>query len=720
MMFIGHDVDRIDALDKVLGRPVFAGDITIPGMLHGCILRSARPHSMITRVDAKEALSLAGVVRVITWKDIPGENRFGIMKKDQSYLAEDRVRYVGEPILVVLAEDEITARKALGLIKVEYEDMGPILDPWDAAKSPVRIHEGENLLCSRALVKGDIEKGFAEADVIVEHTYRTTWVDHGFLETESGVGWMDESGKIVINSSTQNIHYKRKEVSRLLAVPEEGIRVTQAATGGGFGGKLDMTVEGYIGLAVYLTKRPVRIRYSREESFLSNTKRHPLYIEYKTGLRKDGSISAVKAGIIGDTGPYISYGEVVCLRVALHATGPYEVPNVHVESRMFYTNNPVSGAMRGFGVPQLAFAHESQLDEGAGLLGIDPLDIRMKNALKKGSLTATSQVLEHSAGLPETLKRIEPFWRARRKSLEGSGFGLACMYYGIGNTGSSNPSNCYLKLTEDGKIAFHSGVCDMGQGSSTVLTQILCEALRVSPSDIVLSACDTDISNDAGSSSASRQTYISGRAVCDASSKLKVFLEKEGFYKGRSLKDICASSSGAAAVFDGYFDPPTTAVDGNGQGIPYATYAFATQMTEIQVDSRTGFCKVLKVHAAHDVGRAINVRNVKGQIYGGIAMGLGLALMEEFVPLVSTSLDNYYMPTSADMPEVEVFLVEDEEPTGPYGAKGVGEPALIPQAASIITAMRDAVGVRVDQLPCTMERLKALITENKKSEGGNR
>jgi nicotinate dehydrogenase large molybdopterin subunit len=719
-MLIGQDVDRIDALDKVLGKPVFSGDITFPGMLHGCILRSTRPHSLIRRIDIKGALFLDGVVKVITWNDIPGENRFGIMKKDQLYLAEDRVRYIGEPILLVLAEDELTARKALTRIKVEYEDIEAIHDPLSALKTTVCIHGDENLLCSRTLIKGNIEKGFTESDVIVEHTYRTTWIDHGFLETESGVGWIDESGKITISSSTQNIHYKRKEISRLLAMPEERIRVIQAATGGGFGGKLDMTVEGYISLAVYYTKRPVRIRYSREESFLSNTKRHPLHIEYKTGLRKDGSIAAVKASIIGDTGPYISYGEVVCLRVALHATGPYEVPNVHVESRMFYTNNPVSGAMRGFGVPQLAFAHESQLDEGAELLGLDPLDVRMKNALKKGSLTATSQVLEHSAGLPETLKSIEPFWRARRKAATGSGFGLACMFYGIGNTGSSNPSNCYLRLTEDGKIALHSGVCDIGQGSSTVLLQILCEALHVAPSDIVIPPCDTDISNDAGSSSASRQTYISGRAVCDASSKLKSFLEKESFYKGRSLKDIYISANAQGAViFDGYFDPPTTAVDTDCQGIPYATYAFATQMTEIVVDRGTGSCRVVKVHAAHDVGKAINARSVKGQIYGGIAMGMGLALMEEFVPSVSISLDNYYMPTSMDMPEVEIFLVEDEEPTGPYGAKGVGEPALIPQAASIVTAMRDAVAVRVDRLPCTMERLKILMMENKKSEGGN-
>ncbi len=714
-MRVGMDADRVGVLDKVRGKPVFAGDMDMAGMLYGSIYRSTRPHALIRAIDVSDALSLPGVTRVITWKDIPGENSFGIMKKDQLFLAEDRVRCVGEPILIVLAESEEISRRALSRVKVTYEDIEAIHDPFHAQNTSVLIHGEGNRLCLRTLVKGDVEKGFNESDLIVEHTYGTTWVDHGFLETESGIGWIDENGKIAINSSTQNTHYKRREISRLLQIPEDRLRVIQAVTGGGFGGKLDMTVEGYIALSVYLTGRPVSIRYTREESFLSNTKRHPLSIRYRTGFNKDGRIMAVSANVVGDTGPYISYGEVVCLRVAIHATGPYEVPNVHVESRMFYTNNPVSGAMRGFGIPQLAFAHESQLDEAAARLGVDPLDMRMKNALRRGSLTATQQVLEHSAGFPETLKKIEPFWRGRRKKDKGAGFGLGCMFYGIGNTGSSNPSHCYVRLTDDGKIALHSGVCDIGQGSDTVLCQILCETLNVRPADVVLAPCDTDISKDAGSSSASRQTYISGRAVYEAALKMRSYLDKAGFYNGLDLKDVYSSARDRGEIqFEGDFDPPTTAVDNmTCKGTPYATYAFATHMTEVRVDERTGSCKVTRVYASHDVGRAINAKSVKGQIYGGIAMGIGLALMEEFIPSRTKSLDNYYMPTSMDMPEVEILLVEDEEPTGPYGAKGVGEPALIPQAASIINAISDAVGVKVYQLPCHIERLKRLIEDGK-------
>ncbi len=710
-MFIGRDIDRVDGLRKVLGKPIFSADVRIEGALHGVIYRSTRPHAWIKDIETGKALSLEGVVRIITAKDVPGENLFGIIKKDQSFLAEDRVRYEGEPILIVLAETEEIARKAMALIRIEYEDIASIHDPFSAQSAPTLIHGGGNRLSLRTVIKGDEEKGFNESELIVEHTYRTTWIDHAFLETESGIGWMDESGKIVLNSSTQNTHYKRREISRLLAIPEERVRIIQAATGGGFGGKLDVTVEGFIALSVFHAKRPVVMRYTREESFLSNTKRHPLYIEYKSGFKKDGTITAVKVNIVGDTGPYISYGEVVCLRAAVHATGPYEVPNLHVESRMFYTNNPVSGAMRGFGIPQLAFAHESQMDEAARLLGLDALDIRITNALRKGSLTATSQRLEHSAGFPETLKKVEPYWRKRVKRDGATGFGIGCMYYGIGNTGVSNPSSCYLRLTEEGKIALHSGVCDIGQGSDTALLQIMCEALGIGQENVLLPPCDTDISKDAGSSSASRQTYISGRAVFEASLKMRAFLEETGFYTGRTLRDIYDEAADRGlTIFDGYFDPPTTAVDSRtSQGVPYATYAFATHMTEVGVDVQTGFCKVRRVYASHDVGKAINPKSIKGQICGGIAMGIGFGLMEEFVPGKSISFDNYYVPTAMDMPEVEVLLVENEEPSGPYGAKGVGEPALIPQAASIINAIWDAVGVRAYELPCQIERLKELI-----------
>ena len=714
-MIVGASRDRIDVLDKVLGKALFAADMNIEGALHAVVFRSPRPHAWIRGINLSRVLAFPGIVSAIQASDIPGEKLFGAIKKDQPCLAQGRVRYVGEPILIIVGETEEVARKALGLVQIEFEDMEAIRDCFTAEKSAVLIHENGNLQCHRRVIKGDAEKGFAESDVIVEHVYSTTWLDHGFMETEAGIGYLDDTGRVVVTSSTQNIHYKMKEIARILAIPENRVRVFQAATGGGFGGKLDVTVELFLALATYYTKKPVVMRFTREESFLSNTKRHPLYIEYKTGVKKDGTIQAVRVNIIGDTGPYISYGETVCLRAAIHSTGPYEIPNVHADSRMFYTNNPVSGAMRGFGVPQLAFAHETQLDEAARAINMDPLDIRLKNGLRKGSLTATSQVLHHSVGFIDTLRKIEPFWRARKKASAASGFGIGCMYYGCGNTGVSNPSSCHLRLTDDGKIAFHSGVCEIGQGSDTVLWQILLEILKVNENDVILIRGDTDTSRDVGSTSASRQTYISGRAVYEAASKLSVYLEGKGYYRGRKMVDIFReASSEDDLIFDGYFDPPTTQLNmETSEGTPYATYAFATHMTEVEVDEKTGVCSVKKVFAAHDVGKAVNPRLVKGQVCGGVSMGVGFALMEEFIPGKSESLDNYYMPTSVDMPEVEVLIVEEEEPTGPFGAKGVGEPALIPQAASIMNAIKDAVGVTPFQLPCHIERLKKLIEDRK-------
>ncbi|MGD9577896.1 MAG: xanthine dehydrogenase family protein molybdopterin-binding subunit [Syntrophorhabdus sp.] len=712
---VGSNRKRIDVIDKVLGRPVFAGDMTIDKIHYVVIYRSPRPHARIRSIDASVAAAQPGIAKVISAADIPGQKRFGVIKKDQPCLAEDRVRYVGEPILLIVGKTEDAARKAMGLVKIDFEDIETIRDPFTAEKSTTLIHNDGNLLGHRKVIKGNVEKGFAESDVIVEHTYGTTWLDHGFMETEAGVGYLDEAGRVVVTSSTQNIHYKMKEISRVLGIPEDRVRVVQSTTGGGFGGKLDVTVELFLALAVYHTKKPVMMRFTREESFLSNTKRHPLYIEYKTGARKDGSIQAIRVNIIGDTGPYISYGETVCLRVAVHSTGPYEVPNVYTDSRMFYTNNPVCGAMRGFGVPQLAFAHESQMDEIARALDIDPLDIRLKNGLRKGSITATSQILYDSVGFIDTLRKIEPFWRARKKSSHTSGFGIGCMFYGCGNTGISNPARCHLRITDNGKIALHSGVCEIGQGSDTILWQILLETLKIDEKNVVLVRGDTDTSSDVGSTSASRQTYISGRAVYEAASKLYLYLDEKGYYRGRSLGDIYKEAKAENnLVFDGYFDPPTTKLNmETSEGIPYATYAFATHMTEVEIDEKTGSCSVKKVHAAHDVGKAVNPGLVKGQVYGGVAMGIGFALMEEFIPGKSESFDNYYMPTSMDMPDVEVFIVEDEEPTGPFGAKGVGEPALIPQAASIMNAIQDAVYVRPYQLPCHIERLKKLIEDKK-------
>ncbi|MFN3533859.1 MAG: xanthine dehydrogenase family protein molybdopterin-binding subunit, partial [Desulfatiglandales bacterium] len=659
----------------------------------------------IHHIDTSQAQRIPGLVKILSYRDIPGKNRFGVLRKDQPYLSEGYVRFLGEPILLVVAESERAARGAAASIQITYGELEGIFSPSTSASSNIKIHEDGNLLCQKKVIRGDIEKGFSTSDLVVENIYETQFLDHAFLECEAGVGFIDELGRIVIISSTQNVHYKRKEVSTLLALPEEKIRVIQATTGGGFGGKLDMTVEGYLALAVYHTKRPVMIRYTRSESMLVNTKRHPLTISYKTGVTKDGRLTAIQVRVVGDTGAYASYGEVVAQRAAVHASGPYEVPNVYVESLMYYTNNPTCGAMRGFGIPQMAFAHESQMDEIARLLGIDPLQIRLINGLKRGSSTITGQRLTHSVGYIHTLKAIEPFWRDRRKG-EWEGYGLGSMYYGIGNTGVPNPSSCYLTLREDGKIGFHLGACEIGQGSDTVLFQILLQTLSVGPESVELIRADTDLSKDAGSTSASRQTYITGKAVQGAGEALKGYLEEKGFYRGRSLKEIYLEAKEEGRIlFEGFFDPPTTPLDPQGQGIPYATYAFATHMTKVEIEPATMRCRVKKVIAAHDVGRAVNPVNVRGQIYGGIAMGIGLALMEEFVPGKTLNLNNYYVPTIKDMPEVETILIEDPEPTGPYGAKGVGEPALIPQAASIVNAIRDATGMRVLKLPCNFERL---------------
>jgi CO/xanthine dehydrogenase Mo-binding subunit len=716
-MFVGKELVRVDARAKAVGSAAFAYDLKTEDALFACVFRSERHHGRIRNIDLGEALALEGVVRILSAKDIPGRNLFGSIRKDQPFLADGIVRFAGEPILVVVGKDEGIARRAITLIKVDYEDLTPVLSAADAAVSPVLVREKGNVLSYRTLRKGDIDRGFAEADVVVEHTFTTQWVDHAFMETEAGFAYPDGDGRINIRSSTQNVHYKRSEVAAMLGVPDGQIRVLQATTGGGFGGKLDVTVEGFLGLAVHHLKRPVMMRYTREESFLSNTKRHPLSIEYKMGARKDGTLTAVKANIIGDTGPYASYGETVCLRAAVHATGPYEVPHVSIDSRMFLTNNPISGAMRGFGIPQLAFAHESQLDEIASLLRIDPIDIRMRNALKKGSLTATSQKLSASAGLLETLKQVEPFWRQRQKQGKGAGFGLGCMYYGIGNTGVPNPANAHVELGDEGKVILHTGACEIGQGSDTVLLQILLDTLEIEPRDVVLDRGDTDTSLDAGSSSASRQTYISGKAVHEAGLRMREFLERQGYYRGKDLRDIYRFAKDEQPLrFDGYFDPPARAIDGEtSQGAPYATYGFATHMAEIRVEEATGECRVRRVHASHDVGKAINPNLIRGQIQGGVAMGIGFALMEEFTPGKTSSFDTYYLPTSMDMPEIEVMLVEDPEPSGPYGAKGVGEPALIPQAASIVNALRDAVGVKVYELPCNVERLKILLEKKEKT-----
>ena len=737
MRQIGMSIPRVDALEKVLGAARYGADVSLEGALSLKVVRSTRPHARIVSIKTGEALKVTGVEKIFTAADIPGKNLTGIINKDQPVLASNRVRFVGEAVALVAAATPEAAEEAAGKVVVDYDDLSAITRPEDALRPDVpQLHEKGNLLLEMNVCKGDVQAGFQESDVVIERTYTTTWVEHAYLEPDAGLAYLDEEGRITVICPTQNVHYDQKDVASTLGLPVDKVRIIQSATGGGFGGRLDIIVQCLLALAVFHLKKPVRIVYSREEVFQATAKRHPLKIHYRSGARRDGTLTAAEVDILGDTGAYASYGVAVGMRVAIHATGPYQVPSVKVRSRMVYTNNPWSGAMRGFGVPQMAFAHESQMDLLAQALKIDPVEIRLRNALHAGSETATGQKLTASVGIGETLRKVKEWRDLRtfsrtdpRRPFIRRGIGVGSMWYGIGNTGVSNPSTAQVEIDPHGQVRLFTGAADIGQGSDTVLLQIASEALGVPLSEVHLIRADTARTTDAGASSASRQTYISGNAILDAVRHLGgEALREAGWLLGAGEKDlfleegIVKSRTSPATSLpirevarrcertlrgEGVFDPITTKQDPKtGQGIPYAAYAFATHLAEVEVDTDTGKVRVCQVVASHDVGRAIHPQNIVGQIAGGVTMGVGFALMEEYVPGETDSFVNYLIPTLKDAPEVIPILVEDREPTGPFGAKGVGEPALIPTAPAILNAIADAIGERIYHLPANLERVR--------------
>jgi CO/xanthine dehydrogenase Mo-binding subunit len=745
MKQVGIEIPNVDVLEKALGTARYGADLPSREPLYLKVARSPRPHAKIVRIEIDEALKVPGAERVFTAKDIPGRNRVGTITKDQPVLALDRVRYIGDPVALIAGKTQEAVHEAAKKLVVVYQEFPSITYPEEALEPyAALIHEKGNLLLEFHVVKGDVQTGFKEAEVIVEEAYTTTWVDHAYLEPDAGISYLDEDGRITVVCPTQNVHYDQKEVASVLSLPLDRVRVVQCGTGGAFGGRLDLTVQCLLALAVFHLKRPVRIVYSREEVFQVTSKRHPLKIQYKSGARIDGKLTAVEVDVLGDTGAYASYGATVAIRSAVHATGPYEVPNVKVRSRMAYTNNSWSGAMRGFGIPQMAFAHESQMDLLARVLKMDPIEIRLKNCLRVGSETGTGQTLMASVGIGETLKKVRD-WRDRsptskddsNKPFIKRGIGVASMWYGIGNTGIANPSTAQMEIDPNGEVRLFTGVADIGQGSDTVLLQIASEAIGVPLKEIRLIRADTALTTDAGATSASRQTYISGNAILNAITNLKekaikeasqiLGVEKKDLYfeaggiKQKSKPSISipmkelAKRCGRVVRGEGHFDPETTRLDPEtGQGSPYATYAFATHLAEVDVDTETGKVKVNRVIASHDVGKAIHPKNVIGQIMGGVAMGTGFALVEEFVPGKTTSFADYLIPTSKDVPEVIPVIVEDGEPSGPFGAKGVGEPALIPSAPAILNAIADAIGQRIHHLPANLERVLEAVQKSKR------
>ncbi|MBI5585378.1 MAG: xanthine dehydrogenase family protein [Deltaproteobacteria bacterium] len=733
---IGKSPRRIGAEEKAKGLTLFGADQGRPGDLYLAVVRAYEAPAKILRIHSEAAAKMPGVVRVFTAADIPGINQIGIipMTKDQTVLAEGVVRYPGEAVALVAAETKEGALEAARAVVLELSSLPGLFDPLKALEpdAPL-VHEKGNLLFQQGVVKGDAEEALSKSVYRLRRSYSTSPLEHGALELEGGrAEWQD--GRIIIHACTQNPHYDQSDLCRLLGLEPEKIRVVQTATGGGFGGKLDLSVQSFLGLAVYHLKRPARLVYGREESFLSTSKRHPLLIDYESGMDEQGKLTAVKVDILGDGGAYASYGVAVCMRAAVHATGPYAVPHVLVDSRMVYTHKHWGGAMRGFGVPQMALAHEGQMDGLAQAIGMDPLEFRLHNCLKAGSQTATGQVLSASVGIEKCLRRIQRIyqaWKGRAISDHDvlRGVGLGAMFYGLGNTGVSNPSTAQIQVLPNGKLILFTGAAEIGQGSDTVLCQMVAEYFGI-PLDLVqLVRGDTGRTTSAGATSASRQTYISGNAVLSAAQTVEEMLLEEAALEwhldpqglrregpiiiapdGRSLEIFKVASrlavQGKELKGHGRFDPPVTRLDHKiGQGNPYASYAFAAQTAWTEVDRRSGLVRVPRVAAAHDVGKAINRRGVFGQICGGVVMGIGFATMEEYIPGKTDNFREYHLPTMADVPRITPLLVEDEDPTGPYGAKGVGEPALIPTAPAVAGGVSRALGKPMTHLPLSLEEV---------------
>lgn len=711
MKVVGKNIKRIDAYDKVCGNAIYPQDIYFDNMLYGKTLRSTKPHAYI-EVDTSKAENLEGVIKVFTAKDVP-YNHHGVVFKDHEVFCKEKVRRVGDPIAFVVAIEEKIALKALNYINVNYKEIEGVFDPEIAMKkdSP-KVHDNDsNIVNHYKLRNGDIDKGFKECDVIVENEYRVPQVDHVFLQPESGVATIDKD-IITIYTSTQYPHFDQIEVSEALNIDKEKVKIINCTVGGAFGGREDITMQIHLALATKILKKPIKTTYSREESFLAHSKRHSMVMKYKTGTTKDGKLKALKATIIGDTGAYASWAINVLRKAGVHASGPYEIENVWVDSYAVYTNNPFSGAMRGFGATQVPIAYEQQMDILAKELNISPVEFRLRNILKKGSKTATNQVLKESVPLLECIKEVEKHIDFNKK-----GTGIGIMYYGTGyGNGFPDISNAKVKLNKDGKLEIYTGATEVGQGAKTIMSQIGAEVLKIDIDDVVFINEDTSITPDSGTAAASRQTYNTGNAIKIACEKLRDEIIKVYDINNCDLKEVYKSIDEKLLTKEASFKAYSTKMDEEtGLGNPYWPYTFGACGVEVDVDEETGKVKLINAVVAQDVGMAINPHLVEGQIDGGFAMGVGYTLMEDLDNIngyiKNNKMSKYLIPTSLDTIEFKKILINDKESSAPFGAKGVGEPVMVYVAPAILNAIESKIGKRITSIPATPEKILKVIND---------
>ncbi|MCC7209170.1 MAG: molybdopterin-dependent oxidoreductase, partial [Anaerolineae bacterium] len=749
MHVISRSVPPQEVREKVTGQAKYTDDYAFPGMLYARTLRSPYPHARIVRIDTETANALPGVRAVLTHMDVPGENRHGLVYRDWPVLCDSVVRYVGDAVAILAADTEDIAAQALGLIEVEYEPLPVVADPKYAHSPDAPVlhpdHPTGNLLKHIKVRHGDIERGFAEADVIIEREYRTPTTEHAFLEPECSIGvpkGFEGHDKLTVYVGSQIPYQDRDQIAKAMGLQDEQVRVIGALIGGGFGGKEDIAGQIHVAMLATVTGRPVKMLYSRQESLVFHPKRHATIIRIKTGAKRDGRLTAVQAELYGDGGAYASLSDKVMTRATTHATGPYDVPNAKIDCFAMYTNNTPSGAFRGFGVTQSAFAVEQNMDLLAEALGMDPLDLRRLNAQKVGVTTATGQLLRESVGLLETIDKVradmiahhadhgaEPdgfrwAWRDEQ-ARKAYAWGVACAYKNTGlGGGAPDKSAADVEAYEDGTVEVRTAAADMGQGIAHVVAQCTAEELRLPYERVRVLLCDTDLTPNGGPTTASRQTFVSGNAARLAASALREALShsaaemldvppqqirfEEGLlrYNGHSvtLGDVVKwmKSKGLSPRTHHEYMAPQTQPLGTG-GDMHVAFSYATQAALVEVDLDTGAVHVHKVISATDIGRAINPLMLQGQIEGGIVMALGNCLTESFileegVPW-SRLLSRYKMPGIKHAPEIISHLVEHRASEGPYGAKGVGEIPSINTSPAICNAIEKAVGVRIYALP---------------------
>jgi CO/xanthine dehydrogenase Mo-binding subunit len=718
---IGQSIPRVDARGKVTGEMPFSGDLAMPGMLHMKILFAGRPHARIKQIDISNAATLAGVLAIYTAADVP-VNEYGLQKNDQPVLCGpgsgkaggDIVRFIGDQVAAIVAESEAIAANARDLIFVEYEELPIVVDPV-AAMQPgaTLIHPelGETNICVHDKIrKGDVEVGFAKADVIVEGEYRTPVQEHAYLQPEAGLAYIDEEGRVTIQAGGQWTHTDQKQISHALGIPDEQVRVIYPAIGGAFGGREDMSVQIVLALAAWKLQRPVKIIWSRQESIIGHGKRHPMVIHGKWGATRDGKLVAAKHELIADAGAYMYTTNKVLGNSTITATGPYFIPNVKADVYGVYTNNVPSAAFRGFGAPQALFMAELQMDKLAEKLGMDPVEFRLCNALRDGDTLGVGTPVPGPVSIKECIEaaRDKFGWvskqNAKSEMASESDLRRGCGFAtGFKNVGFSfgYQENCWARVELHGDteieqvVVWHAGA-EVGQGTHTVMTQMAAEAVGVRFEKVSIITSDSATMGNPGSASASRMTFMAGNAIKGAA---QAALEK------------WQSEERPAIAEYKYLAPPTTPLEEyTGHSFPNFSYAYVAQAVEVEVDTETGFVRLVSVVSANDVGKAINPALVEGQIEGGIIQAQGYALIEEYKSraghVLTDRLSTYLIPTVLDLPEtVESVIVEVPEPNGPWGARGLGELPFLPLAPAIAAAVHDATGVWFDEFPLTPERV---------------